>query len=402
MRDAGQCPTICHVLLDMDMGGAEVLASGLARSLNDRFQFVFACLDEMGTIGNDLSQEGFPVGVIHREDGIDWKCGLRLSTFLRKHKVSVIHAHQYTPFFQSLVSRLAYRKPPIVFTEHGRHYPDVRSPKRVAFNRLMVRGDDRLVGVGRSVRQALIDNEGLASNRVEVIYNGVDIRPFESVRGDVALRRRIREELGLKSDEYAIFQVARLNHLKDHATGIRALSRLRQGGLPARLILVGDGDEQSQLEKQAKELHCRDDVTFLGERTDIPALLTAADTFLLTSISEGIPLTLIEAMAAGVPVVSTDVGGVSEVVLHNESGLLSVAKDDAQLATNLQRLHGDSDLRRQFVLSGCERAGKLFAQQRMHEEYAQLYEDMSAGRSGGRRSSGQTVVRSDRLQPVGG
>ena len=142
-------PVICQVLHSLDIGGAEVLADGLARSLANRFRFVFACLDNLGSLCEQLRSDGFPVGLVNRKvPGIDWKCGFRLAAFLREHNVDVIHSHQYTPFFQSLVSRLSYRRPPIVFTEHGRHFPDSRSAKRVAVNRLLLRSDDRICGVG--------------------------------------------------------------------------------------------------------------------------------------------------------------------------------------------------------------------------------------------------------------
>lgn len=400
MPDPDHRPTICQVLLSLHMGGAEVLAAGLARALSDRYRFVFACLDGLGSIGERLRAEGFPVEVIDRKDGIDFKCGLRLSTFLRKHGVDAIHAHQFTPFFQSLIARLAYPAPSVVFTEHGRQYPDTRSAKRVAFNRILSRNNDRIVAVGEAVRQALIANEGFAPARVEVIRNGVDIASFAAVRSDVALRRSVRHEFALRHDEYAIVQVARLNPLKDHATAIRSLANLRRRGVPARLILVGDGQERAQLEAAAWEAGCERHVSFPGERTDVARILSAADAFLLSSISEGIPLTLIEAMAAGVPVVATQVGGVDEVIVDGESGLLVAAQDDKQLARQLQRLHGDSDLRRQLVLTGFERAKSLFSLQRMHAEYSQLYEQLTGSGNAGVKS-GQAVVNHEELLSVG-
>lgn len=217
-------PVICQVLHSLDIGGAEVLAAGLARELSDRYRFVFACLDdEVGVLGNEFRERGVAMQVLHRQPGVDWKCSLRLAGFFRQHRVQIVHAHQYTPFFQSLLARLAYRWPPIVFTEHGRHYPDSRSSKRVAVNRALLRSDDRLIGVGESVRRALVDNEGLPERRTEVIYNGVPLEKFHSLRHDRDLRRSVRSELGLAQDDFAILQVARLNALKDHATAIRTV-----------------------------------------------------------------------------------------------------------------------------------------------------------------------------------
>lgn len=394
-------PTICQVLLTLNVGGAELLAAGIARALNDRYRFVFACLDVCGSIGESLQAEGFPVEVIDRTQGVDIKCALRLSALLRRHKVDIVHAHQYTPFFQSQVARLATRKMPVVFTEHGRHFPDSRSSKRVGFNRMMLRKEDRVIGVGEAVRDALIVNEGFGPERVDVIYNGVDLPPFSAVRGDVAMRQAVRSELGLEQNEYAILQVARLNPLKDHLTAVRAVNGLRQRGVHARLILAGDGEERSRIASCARAVGCEESVSFLGERNDVSRLLSAADAFLLSSISEGIPLTLIEAMAAGVPVVSTRVGGVDEVIIDGETGLLAEAGDDVQLANHLERLHCDSDLRRQIVLAGVDRARSQFSLERMHREYTQLYDELVSGSGKQTRISGQVSVGEKELFSVG-
>ena len=169
-------PVICQVLHSLDIGGAEVLAAGLARELSDRYRFVLACLDnQVGVLGEEFAARGVPMKVFHRQPGIDWKCSFRLASFFREHRVQIVHAHQYTPFFKSLLARLTYRRPPIVFTEHGRHFPDSRSSKRVVVNRALLRSDDRLIGVGESVRRALVDNEGLPERRTETIYNGVPL-----------------------------------------------------------------------------------------------------------------------------------------------------------------------------------------------------------------------------------
>ncbi len=359
------------------MAAAEVLAAGLARELSDRYRFVFACLDdEVGVLGEEFTERDVPVCVLHRQPGIDWKCSWRLARFLREHRVQIIHAHQYTPFFQSLVARLAHRWPPIVFTEHGRHFPDSRSAKRVAVNRALLRSDDRLIGVGESVRRALVDNEGLPESRTETIYNGVPLEKFLAVKGDAGLRLVVRAELGIAAHEFAIIQVARLNALKDHATAIRTLKRLRDDDVPAKLILVGNGEERSKLEQFFTEQKLTDAVVFLGARSDIPRLLTAADAFLLSSISEGIPLTLIEAMGAGIPIVSTDVGGIPEIIEHGVAGLLAPARDDQTLAAHLRSLWQNPAQRKQLAENGCRRAIEQFSLAHMHRQYVAVYEQL--------------------------
>jgi glycosyltransferase involved in cell wall biosynthesis len=131
------------------------------------------------------------------------------------------HAHQYAPFFYATLARfVAWRNMPIIFTEHGRDYPDYRRAKRVLANRWILGRRDRVIGVGQCVRRALVEYEGLPPDRIDVIYNGIDIEAHTSHAGE---RLAARRGLGLADDHMAIIQVARLNHLKDHPTAIRLL-----------------------------------------------------------------------------------------------------------------------------------------------------------------------------------
>jgi glycosyltransferase involved in cell wall biosynthesis len=365
--------TICQVLHSLRMGGAEVLAARLARQLGDTYRFVFACLDEIGTLGHELQGEGFPVELLGRRPGIDWKGSVRLAKFLRREQVDLLHAHQYTPFFYSTMARFFYRRPSILFTEHGRHFPDYPRRKRMIANRLLLKGRDRVIGVGEAVRQALVRNEGMRAERVGVVYNGVDLTPFQHGSSQ---REIVRREIGVEATGPVILQVARLDYLKDHATAIRMLERVVRVRRQARLVLVGDGPEQTKIEELIRQRNLGAHVRLLGLRNDVARLLSAADVFLLTSISEGIPLTLIEAMAAGLPVVATRVGGIGEVVVDGETSLLAASGDDAALAESILRLADNPDLGRQLGTNGRERAFAMFSEAKMHAGYRQLYREM--------------------------
>lgn len=365
--------TICQLLHGLGVGGAEVLAARLARQLRKQFRFLFVCLDELGALGEELALEGFPVHVLERHQGVDWRCAGRLARLLRRERVDLLHAHQYTPFFYAMTARLLCRRPPVLFTEHGRWYPDYPRPRRIIANRLLLERRDRVVGVGESVRKALIRNEGIPAERVSVIYNGIDLTMFSGKSYDRVAARR---EMGVGINDLVIIQVARLDSLKDHATAIRTLERVAQRRGAARLVLVGEGPERETIQRMVRARQLEGHVRFLGLRTDVARLLPAADLALLTSVSEGIPLTLIEAMAAGIPAVSTRVGGVGEVIEDGRSGLLAPASDDAALAENILCLANDSDLRDRMGRLGRERAEALFSERPMHASYLRLYSEM--------------------------
>jgi glycosyltransferase involved in cell wall biosynthesis len=367
-------PTVCQLLHSLKVGGAEVLAARLARQLARDCRFLFVCLDELGTLGAELRGEGFHVEVLQRKPGLDWRCAWRLARFLRREQVDVLHAHQYTPFFYAVMARLMCRRPAILFTEHGRHFPDYPRRKRIIFNRLMLQRRDRVVGVGKAVADALVTNEGIRAERVAVIYNGMDTSLFRPGLHD---RDTLRRELGVGSGDFVIMQVARLDYLKDHATAVRTIQRLVADFPASRLLLIGEGPEHDKIAALVEQHRLADHVRFLGLRGDVARLLHAADVFLLTSISEGIPLTLIEAMATGMPVVSTNVGGVPEVVEDGVTGYLAPAADDAALAEHLRRLAQDTLSRGHMGECGQKRAVALFSEREMHARYLDLYREMS-------------------------
>jgi glycosyltransferase involved in cell wall biosynthesis len=374
------------VLHSLRVGGAEVLAARLARQLQSAYRFVFVCLDELGTLGQELQGEGFPVKVLHRRAGLDWRATVRLGRLLRHERVALVHAHQYTPFFYASAARFLGRRVPILFTEHGRHFPDYPRRKRIVANRFLLGRRDRVVSVGQVVRQALITNEGIPSRRIDVIYNGItlDDAAHQSPGGNrwdappelLPEQKRLRAEVGLGPDDLVLIQVARLDYLKDHATAVRTLQGVRDRRPDAKLVLVGEGPERSKIEEEVCSRGLTEHVRFLGLRKDVSRLLAMADVFLLTSISEGIPVTLIEAMSAALPVVSTNVGGVAEVVLDGQSGLLAPSGDDRSLAAHVLTLGEDPALRRHMGEMGRARARTEFAEDRMHAGYQRVYEEM--------------------------
>lgn len=371
--------TVCHLLHSLTVGGAEMLVAGLARKLRDKCRFVFACLDDLGILGEELRNEGFHVEVLRRKPGFDMACVWRLGSFFRRARVRVVHAHQYTPFSYAVAARLLCRRPAIVFTEHGRHFPDYPRRKRIIANRILLERRDRVIGVGEAVRRALICNEGIPERRVGVIYNGIDAAAFANGLDD---RDVIRRELGLGPDDVAVLQVARLDYLKDHATAVRTMQRLSRDIPAAKLLLAGEGPERQKIQELIDRHQLAGRVRLLGLRKDVARLLRAADLFLLTSISEGIPLTVIEAMAAGLPVVSTCVGGVAEVVEDGRTGFLAAAGDDAALAERIRRLASDAPLRQCLGQSGKARASAMFSADQMHLQYLQLYRAGNGSKEG--------------------
>lgn len=380
-------PTVCHVLHTLQVGGGEALARAIALKSIGEFRPVFALLDDLGLIGQDLVEQGIEVSVIGRRPGIDFGCARQLRDLFRQAGAALVHAHQFGPLLYSALARVPGMPTPILFTEHGRDFPDYRRWKRVWANRLLLSSEDRFIAVGESVRRALVDFEGLPEARIEIIYNGCDLSQFDSRRSHRSL---VRSELGLEQDVFVVIQVARLDRLKDWATALRAVNLLFSEDPTARFVVVGDGEDRSRLERLTQELQMTKRVLFLGSRPDVARLLQAADAFMLSSISEGIPLTLIEAMASGLPCVATNVGGVPELISDGETGLLVGAGDHVGLAAQLGRLASTPGLPQRLGMAGRRHVMQRHDAIVMHERYLDLYRRMTRQRADPRNSGQKT------------
>jgi len=367
-------PRILVVVHSLEVGGAEMVAVTLAERLREDFDFEFLCLDRRGPLADRLEEHAIRVHTLERSPGFDRRLVGQFRTAMKKARPALVHNHQCTPWIYAQVARIPSASPPLLVTEHGRFHPDFRNPKRVLANRLLIRRSDRAVAVGEGVKTALATNEGIPQSRISVIYNGIDLARFEaSATGG----REVRRALGLADTDRIALHVARLDTIKDHDTALRAMERLSSEIPELKLLIVGEGPEADRIDARIEELGLASTARRLGLRADVPDLLAASDLLLLTSVSEGIPLALIEAMAARVPIVSTDVGGVSEVV--GTSALLVPPGDDEELAAAVARLCREPDLGPRLSQAGKERALRHFSLDAMAHRYRELYNDMIRG-----------------------
>lgn len=378
-----ELPVVCQIIQTAQLGGAELLAYRITRACRDRVRFLVACFDPDGPIIERFRRIGVEVQSFSKRAGLDLQTAARLRRWLSRESIGLIHAHQCGPFLYAALARRASSRPSILLTEHGRQYPDrVGAPRRIV-NRLLLRRADRAVAVGADVRRALIENENFPASRVEVIYNGIDL---DAVASASPSRVAVRSELGLGPSEFAVIVCARLDPIKDHATTLHAFQRLLARRPEARLLLVGDGPERHAISTACDTLGLRDRTLLLGLRTDVPRLLAASDVAILTSRSEGIPLFLIEAMAARLPVVATRVGGIPEVVEDGVTGRLAPAGDANALGDHLTELAARPELRTAMGEAGRTRAVERFAESRMLAEYRDLYDQMCRGRRRSKRA----------------
>lgn len=359
------------VLHAMQVAGAEVLVVETIRQLRDRIDPTVLCLDSVGPLGEKLRSEGVEVVSLDRKPGRDWRLILRMLAVVNRRRIEVLHAHQYSPFFYAALAKpLAKRQPRLILTEHGRHFPDLVSSKRRAFNRLFLdHFADAVNACCRFSARALSTVDGFAGGRIAVIENGIDVERY----GPVVDRSTLRTKLGLDASRRYLIAIARFHPVKDHAMLLRAFARFAPIHTDVDLLLAGDGPLRRDLQKQVVALGIERRVNFLGVRSDVPDLLRAADAFALTSVSEAASLTLLEAMASGLPVAVTAVGGNPEIVRDGVEGILVPRSDDIATAEAFRRLFDNPMLARQWGEAGRQRVCERYRLEQTIEAYWNLY-----------------------------
>jgi glycosyltransferase involved in cell wall biosynthesis len=364
---------IVHV---MQVAGAEVLVAETIRHLREIVDPVVFCLDAIGPLGEKLRSEEVPVLCLQRQPGRDWRLPKRLAKLIDESGIQVVHAHQYTPFFYAALAKcVGRRRFGLILTEHGRHFPDLVSRARRWGNRLFLsRCANQVNAVCQFSAQALRERDGFCRQPVEVIENGIAWERYQTQPD----KMRLRSQLGLDPQRRYVLCVARFHPVKDHATLLRAFALVAKQQENVDLLLAGDGSLRGELEALRDQLHLSARVRFLGVRSDVSDLLQAADIFTLASVSEAASLTLLEAMAAGLPVVVTEVGGNPEIVRQEQEGLLVPRQNPASLADALLRVLCNPGQAEAWGAAGRLRVQSQYSLSRTIQRYRELYQRVAA------------------------
>jgi len=359
---------VMQLVLSLDPGGTERLVLEIAKRLTGRFDMRVCCLDAPGAWATELQAAGIPIVPLGRREGFQPSLTGRIAKLIDEWGVSVIHCHHYSPFVYGRLAALRRRGVRVVFTEHGRLSAAPPSLKRRFANQVLGRLGSRIFAVSADLKAHMVA-EGMPSDRVEVLHNGIDAGPAPQS----SERHRARQAMGLEPGEFVVGTVARLDPVKGLPTLVEAFAAVRHSVPRARLVIVGEGPERQAIERSVAEHRLGPAVRLLGQREDARQLLPGFDVFVNSSITEGVSLTILEAMAARVPVVATRVGGTPEVVLDDTTGLLVPAHDAGAMATAVLRVHADRDYAAGLAQNGRLRQERYFSIERMLDGYAAAY-----------------------------
>jgi len=374
--------SVAYLVNALSMGGVQKYMVELCNRLNRKqFAPMLIGFRKDRTILDFLKREDVPVWTLDKKGGNDWRIPHRIAQICREQKVDVLHSNNWGTLVETCLAHQLARHTQWLHVQHGLEY-NIRKEwplyKRwcqgVAARWALGRAN-AVAAVSQATRDFMTHAWGVRNAQVQVIYNGVELNPHLA---DWNLRRTKRQELGMPENALVIISVGRLDSVKNYPCLIQAFALLRERLPEVRLLLVGDGDDAGRVHTAIHKNRVENSVSCIGNRTDVSELLVASDLFGLASLSEGVSLSILEAMSAGLPVVATEVGGNPELI-DEAVGALVPAENPIALSQTLYQFLSSAERRGQCSKAARMRVEQHFTQERMVAQYESLYMQLVSG-----------------------
>ena len=367
---------IMQVVLSLSYGGLERLTLQLSDRLNkEKYRVSICCLDCEGELAAEGRLKGINILAFGRKPGFDMLLPFKLAALMIKQSIDIVHTHNPCAMvYGTLGARLAR----IPVTINTRHNGDVRH-----VNSIIWAMNDAISVISQDAQQTLLRHNNIRQDKTLVIYNGIDQNKFNATQ----VKNQFRNSLGLDSAAHIIGTASRLSSLKDHHTMLESFCLVLKQLPNSYLLLVGDGPERQALEKHSLQLGISKNVRFLGFKNDNDVInyLSIFNLYVMSSLIEGISLALLEAMAVSRPVVATNVGGNSEVIIEDETGILVPPKDPEKMAQAIIKILQNPDLAKKMGEAGRQMVEEKFTLDGMVHEYESIYEKCLARKGVGFR-----------------
>ena len=354
----------------MRIGGTEMVIKNIIEGSDPvKYEMSIFCIEQpIGPWGKELEENGTEIFSKHRKDGFDLSLVIELRAFIRNQNIDIIHCHQYTPWVYGALAAIGL-KTKVIFTEHGRFFPDSSSWKRKIINPILSFFTDHITAISKATKRALVDYEFLSANKITVIYNGIKALP----KANKIEKDDLKQQLLIEDDDIVLGTVARLDPIKNHEMMLNAFSDVVVKQPKTKLVIVGDGELLAILKAQCEELKIVDKVIFTGYITKPSSYIQIFDIFLLSSLSEGTSMTLLEAMSVGKPCVVSDAGGNAEIIQNGLNGIVTENDNSSCFSRALLQMISDSDKTKSMGQLASNRYEQQFSETTMNIQYARLY-----------------------------
>ena len=363
---------VVHLAEDLKVGGLERTLAYIVNNLDPSiFSVEVWCIARGGAIAEELQKNGHLLRILNLNNYYNPWNVIQLAGRLRREKVSILHSHAY---FANTMGRMAavLARVPVRFAHiQSSHWTsEERSPRNYLVDRILSHFTSRVIACSDCAARFQIEELKISPRKVITIHNCTDIERYAN-RGATGTERK---ELGIGKNDLVLGSVGRLERLKGHRLLIEATADLIESFPTLKLVIVGDGEEREVLEKKRSDLDLGNHVILTGIRDDVERLLPVFDVYVQPTIGrEGLPLTVVEAMAAKLPVVASDIGGTDEAVIHNETGILVPPGDKESLTRALSRILSDQEMGSKMSQEGWKLCKQKFSITHMVEALTNLY-----------------------------
>lgn len=344
------------------IAGAEVMVRDLAEQLheNNKEVVVASLYDFNSEITEELHKAGIRIVYLHKKRGLDVGLTFRVAQLIKKEKPDVVHTHLNVVKYV-MPGSVFFRIPVRIHTVHNIAEKEQGWIDRKTTRFFAKKYNLRLVGISPQIKNSILNEYNLKGVDVPMIYNGRNLDMFR-VKDNYAINNDIR-----------ILHIGRFALQKNHKLLIQSFAKVSRNNPHLKLVLVGEGELKEEIRILVHELDMDDKVEFLGLRYDINEIMYESDMFVLPSLYEGMPITLIEAMASGLPIVASDVGGVPDMIKNGKEGLL-ITPNEEELINAMGDLVESEKLRKELGMSAARKAA-AFSAKNMVNKYLDLYEN---------------------------
>ena len=351
---------IIQVIPNLDFGGAEIMCATLTTELRTKGHDVTLVYfyDKNTDVLKDLITKGIKTVCLYKRKGFDLRCVKRLKKVIKELRPDVIHTHLYS--LKYVILATLFSKVQIVHTIHNIATKETSKIDRLFLKHFFKNNKVIAVALSKIVQKTIVDEYGLPEEKVPIVLNGVDLSKCIK-----------KSKYSLDDNTINIINVARFSEQKNHKRLIDAFSMLVNAGIRCKLILIGDGELKSEIEQYVMNKNISQHVSFLGHQKNPHIFLSEADVFVLSSNYEGVPMTLLEAMGTGLPIISTKVGGIENILTDRKDAFL-VPCDSVSIFNSLITLY-NSEYLREKIGSAAYTSSIIYSSSTMAENYLSLY-----------------------------
>lgn len=367
------CINVLHLTFDMRIGGTEMVIKNLitGNPSQDICMSIYCIEQPLGPWGKELQSQGIAIKSESRTPGFDYRLIGHIRQHIKDNNIDIVHCHQYTPWVYGCMAAIGL-KAKVIFTEHGRFYPDSSSWKRKLVNPVLSMFTHQIIAISNATKAALAEYENLTLSKIKTIYNG--ILPLQTT--PVSEQSELKKALNVPSNALILGTVARLDPIKNQTMMLEAFHLALKRNKDLFLVIVGDGDERKRIESKIEALSLQNNTRLVGYKSDPSPYMSIFDIFLLSSLSEGTSITLLESLSIGLPCIVTNAGGNPEIIEHEHTGLVTQNDDAMDFANAILLLAQNNALLSSFSGNAKEAFRNHFHVSKMIERYFLLYKEV--------------------------